>query len=236
MGADADLGEHVDAVAIDVDARVARRDALEEAEQQRGDRDIHGLPVAEDHNGQCEEAEARHVAVRGAVCRCQRIDEAAHARERAGNGRARVAHLVDVDAQRIRRLGIFAAGAQAQAEARLIEQDRQDDEKQDADVGRKVDLVDERLAEKAEVGVLVDAERRLFDHEPARRVAREHLQRILVGDDADEEQHECGSHQVQRRAADGLVSAQIDGRKAQKQREQRAEGRRDQHREKLHAL
>ena len=175
MGADADLGEHVDAVAVDVDARVARRDALEEAEQQRGDRDIHGLPVAEDHNGQCEEAEARNVAVRGAVCGRQRIDEAAHARERAGNGRARVAHLVDVDAQRIRRLGIFAAGAQAQAEARLIEQDRQDDEKQDADVGRKVDLVDERLAEKAEVGVLVDAERRLFDHEPARRVAREHL-------------------------------------------------------------
>ena len=236
MGADADLRQLEDAVAVDVDARIACRDALKEAEQQRGDRDIHGLPVAEDHNGQCEEAEARHVAVRGAVCRSQRIDEAAHARERAGNGRARVAHLIDVDAQGVRRLRIFAARAQTQAEARLIEQDRQDNEEQNADIGRQVDLVDEGLAEEAEIRALVDAERRLFDHEPARRVAREHLERILVGNDADEEQHECGGHQVERRAADGLVGAQVDGGEAQKQGEQRTEGRRHQHREQLHAL
>ncbi len=42
---------------------VARRDALEQAEQQRRARDLQRLPVAEDHNGQRQEAEARHVAV-----------------------------------------------------------------------------------------------------------------------------------------------------------------------------
>ena len=109
-------------------------------------------------------------------------------------------------------------------------------EEQNADIGRQVDLVDEGLAEEAEIRALVDAERRLFDHEPARRVAREHLERILVGNDADEEQHECGGHQVERRAADGLVGAQVDGGEAQKQGEQRTEGRRHQHREQLHAL
>ena len=59
----------------------------------------------------------------------------------------------------------------------------------------------------------------LFDHEPAGSIALGHLQGVLVGDDADEEQHQCRSHQVQRRAADGLVGTQVDRGKAQKQRD-----------------
>ena len=40
------------------------------------------------------------------------------------------------------------------------------------------------------------------------------LQGVLVGDDADEEQHQRGRQQVERRAADGLVGAQVDRRRS----------------------
>ena len=69
MGADADLRQEIHAVAVDVDAGVRGRHALEEAEQQRGSCDVQRLPVAEDHNGQRQEAEARHIAVGRAVGR-----------------------------------------------------------------------------------------------------------------------------------------------------------------------
>ena len=80
MGADAEVGQRVHTVAVDVDAGVGRRDALEQTEEDRGARDAQRFPVAEDHDGQREEAEARHVAVGGAVGGGQRIDKAAESR------------------------------------------------------------------------------------------------------------------------------------------------------------
>ena len=229
MRADADLREQIHAVAVDVEAGVGRGDALEQAEQQRRARDVQRLPVAEDHDGEGQKAEARHVAVGRAVGRGQRVDEAAHTGQRAGDGRAGVAHLVDVDAERVCRLRIFAARAQAQAKARLVQQDRQDDEQQDAHIGGEIHFIDKGLPEEAEVDGLVDAERALFDHEPAGRVAAGHVEGVLVGDDADEEQHQRRRQQVERRAADGLIGTQVDRRERQQQREQRAHSRRHEH-------
>ena len=92
------------------------------------------------------------------------------------------------------------------------------------------------VAEEAEVGGLIKAEGGLFYHEPACRIALLHLERVLVCDDAHEEQNERRSEQVQRRAADGLVGAEIDGREGQQQREHRAHDGGGKHREQLIAL
>ena len=113
---------------------------------------------------------------------------------------------------------------------------RQNKEKKDAQVSGQIGSVDEGLPQGAHVLHPSISKHGLFDHEPAGSISVRHLQGILVGDNTDEEEHQGGRHQVQRRAADGLVGTQVDRGKAQKQREQRAEGRRDQHREKLHAL
>ena len=85
MGADADLCQEIHTVAVDVDAGVRGRHALEEAEQQRGSGDVQRLPVAEDHHGQRQETEACHVAVGGAVGGSQGVDEAAQERSRRPN-------------------------------------------------------------------------------------------------------------------------------------------------------
>ena len=136
----------------------------------------------------------------------------------------------------VRRLRVFAARAQPETKARFVENDGEDDEDQNADIRCKIDLVQERLAEEADIRAAVKAERRFLDHKPARAVAGEHLQRVLVGDDADEEQHQRGSEHVQRRAADGLVGLEVDRRKRQQQREHRAERRRNEHRQEHVAL
>ena len=79
--------------------------------------------------------------------------------------------------------------------------------------------VQQGVAEETEVGVLIKAEGGLLYHKPACGVALLlHLESVLVCDDAHEEQNERRSEQVQRRAADGLVGAEVDGREGQQQR------------------
>ena len=92
------------------------------------------------------------------------------------------------------------------------------------------------VAEEAEVGSLIKAEGGLLYHKPACRVALLHLESVLVCDDAHEEQNERRSEQVQRRAADGLVGAEVDGREGQQQREHRAHDGGGEHCEQLIAL
>ena len=67
VGADADLSQHKHTVTIDIQGGVSCRNALEEAKEQRGQGNITGLPVAENHNGQSQEAEACNITVGGAV-------------------------------------------------------------------------------------------------------------------------------------------------------------------------
>ena len=195
VGADGDLRQQIHPVAVEVDGGIGGRHALEQAEQQGRPRDVQRLPVAEDHDGQGQEAEAGHLAGGGAVGGGQGVDKAADARQRPGDGGAGVPHLVDVDAQGVRRLGILAAGAQPQAELRLIEDDGQQHEQQDAHIGGRIDPVEEGLAQKAQIVVPAEAQIRLTQHEPAGGVAVD-AQGVLVGDDPDEEQHQGRGQQV----------------------------------------
>ena len=234
MGADPDLDQREVPVGVDVQAGVGRRDALEQAEQQRTQRDIERLPVAEDHDREGQEAKPRHVAVGRAVCGGQGVDEAAHTGQGAGDGGAGIAHPVDVDAEGIRGLGVLAAGAQPEAEAGFVEDDREDHEQQDADIGGDIGLVHKGVAEEAEIRLAAVAQGGLFDHEPAGGVNGE--QGVLVCDDADQKQHEGGRHQVQGGAADGLVRAEVDGGEAQEQGEDRAHHRGQQHGQQFQSL
>ena len=102
---------------------------------------------------------------------------------------------------------------------------RQNKEKKDAQVSGQIGSVDEGLPQGAHVLHPSISKHGLFDHEPAGRVAGGHLQGVLVGDDADEEQHQRGRQQVERRAADGLVGAQVDRRERQQQRKHRPQSK-----------
>ena len=191
--------------------------------------DAQGLPVAEDHDREREEAEARHVAVCHAVRGGQRVHESAQARQGAGDHDAAVAHLVDIDAQGGGRLRILAASAEPEAEAGLVEEDGQHDEQDDDDIGRQIDLIEEGLSQKAQVLRLIEAEHGLLHHEPAGRVALVHPQFALLGDQPNEEADERRGQHVEGRAADGLIRLQVDGREGQQQGEYCAGRRRDQH-------
>ncbi|CAN4040120.1 TetR/AcrR family transcriptional regulator C-terminal domain-containing protein, partial [Dysosmobacter welbionis] len=94
----------------------------EEAEQQRRQGDAGGLPLAEDHHRQGQEAETGHAVFKLPLADARDdIHNAAQAAQHAGDQYAGVAHPVDVDAHGIRCLGMLAAGAQPQAEAGLVQ-------------------------------------------------------------------------------------------------------------------
>ena len=236
MGAHADLRQQVHPISIDIDAGVGGRHALEKAEKQRGAGNVQRLPIAEDHDRQSQKAEPRHIAGSGTVGGGQSVNEASHARQRAGDGGSGVAHLIDVDPQRVGRLGIFATGAQTQTESGLIENDGQHHKQKDTDIGSQIDLMEKGVAEKAQICCAVKAQRGLFDHEPTGGIAFRHLKRILVGQDTDEKEHQGGGHKVQGRAADGLIGPQIHGGEREQQGEHRPQHRRHQHGQQLKAL
>ena len=236
MGGNADFRQHIHTVPVDVDAGIGGGNALEEAKEQGGTGNVQRLPVAEDHNRQSQEAKACHVAVAGAVGGGQGVDKAAHACQSTGDGGAGIAHLVDIDAQTVCRLRILTAGPEPQTEAGLVEQNGHDEEEQNADIGGKIDLIQEGLSQKADVLALGNAEGGFFQHKPGGGIAGLHIQDVLTVDDPDEEQHHSGSHQVQSRAADGLIRLQVDGGKAQKQAEKRTQGGGHQHGQNLQPL
>ena len=134
------------------------------------------------------------------------------------------------------RLWILTTGAQPQSEAGLVEQDGQHHKQDNTDVGGQICLVDEGVPEEAHFVAAAVAEEALFEHEPACRVALRHLQGVLVGDDADEEQHQGGGHQVQCGTADGLVRLQVDRGKGEQQGEHCAQDGRHQHGKQHEAL
>ena len=178
----------VHTVAVDIDAGVGGGDAFEQTKQEGGPGDVQRPPVTENHHGQRQKAEARHVAVGGAVGGGQGVHKAAHTRQRTGDGGADIAHLVDIDAQRVRRLRILTAGPQPQAEAGLIENDGQDDEQDDADVGSQIDLHPETSRRRSQDRSFLSMPKvdfRIMNQRSG--VAGSQLQGVLVGDDTDAE-------------------------------------------------
>ena len=107
---------------------------LEHGKEHGGGTDVERLPLTKDHNSQCKEARASHADLKvPGLHRGHDICQTADSAQRTGKQHTRVAHLVDVDAHRIGCLRMFAAGAQAQAEAGTLEDEGRDDQDEDAE-------------------------------------------------------------------------------------------------------
>ena len=97
------------------------------------------FPVTEDPNCQRQEAIAAHVGVEAGTG-CHRVGQTADAAQETGDQHASVAHLIDIDAHRVRCLGMLATGAQAQAKAGLVHDDIGHDKQDDGDGGSQVEI------------------------------------------------------------------------------------------------
>ena len=123
----AQILQGIDLVPIDIYGGVTCGDTLAKAKEEGRTGSAQGLPVAEDHNGQCQEAKACHITGGCTVGSGQGIHKAADTGQRTGNDHARIPHLVNIDAQRGGSLGVFAAGTKPQTKLGLIKDHRQND-------------------------------------------------------------------------------------------------------------
>ena len=97
---------------------------LEDREEDGSQGNLSGLPLTEDHDREGKEAHACDADLKvPRLNRGDNVSKAADAGEEAGDQNARPAHLVDVDADRARRLRMLAASLQTKTEARFVEQD-----------------------------------------------------------------------------------------------------------------
>ena len=114
--------------------------------KQSAERDAPRLPLAEHDDGHGEEAIA---ADAGGIGRGRRQDkhEAAETGQSAGDQDAGIAHLIDADANAVGCLRVFAAAAQAQAEAGTLEDEGRDDQDEDAEIRRDIGLLEQDRAE-----------------------------------------------------------------------------------------
>ena len=107
--------------------------ALENGKEHGRPKDVERLPLTKDHDGQGQKAGAGHAHLKvPGLDGGHDIGHAADGAQRARDQHAGVAHLVDVDAHRVSRLGMLAAGAQPQAKAGLVHDDIADDQQGDA--------------------------------------------------------------------------------------------------------
>ena len=196
----------------EVKAGVDIAQSAEEAEQDRSQCDLHRTPAAEDHDGEGQEAEARDAVFKLPDTDAGRDEsDAAEAAEHAGDHDTGITHLVDVDADGVRRLRMLAAGTQAQAEARLIQHSERDDQCNDGNQHEPVelefaDVQDEELL-RLDVGDI-----------GGNVVATGH--RRVHSLDRDSRSSRC--QQVHGRAGDGLVRAERDRGNGEQQRIQQA--------------
>ena len=103
----------------------------EETEQEGCSRDVQGLPLTEDHNGQGQEAEACDAGLKLPLGdACGDVDDSAQTAEKTGDQDAGPAHHFDVDTDGVGCRGVLAACHKTKAEAGLIE-DEVGDEKED---------------------------------------------------------------------------------------------------------
>ena len=114
------FGQHIYSVAVDVQAGIRSRYALEQSEEDSTQRHVQRRPVAEYHYGQSQESVSCHFACRSAVSCSQSISESADSCQSSRNSNSGISHLIDVYSQRICRLRIFSAGTQPDSEFCLI--------------------------------------------------------------------------------------------------------------------
>ena len=200
-----DVGHHVVHRAGDVhglqevEAGIHIGQRPEQAEQQGRQRDAGGLPLAEDHNGQRQEAEAGHAVFEPPLGHAGGDEyDAAQAAQHTGDQDAGPAHLIDVDAHGVRRLGMFAAGHEAQTEAGLVQHHIGTDQQQQRHQHEPAELEGADVHHKRLLGagVLDDGG---------------HVIGVGGGvDGLDDDGGAGGAQHVQGRAHDGLVRLEVD--------------------------
>ena len=114
---------------------------------------------------------------------------------------------------------MLAAGAQTQTKASLVQHDVGCDEQDDGDRSRQVEILEDQVVPKAWAVHRGKAEGLAGDAHP---VGNEDGGQALALDGPGHDDREGGGKLVQRCAADGLVSLQVDGRERQEQREDHA--------------
>src|SRR5919201_915166 len=130
-----DVRERVEERAVDVAVVLAQAlgERGREAEEERGPKGAEGSPLAEDERGQRDEpAPGGHVLVEG-VDEADREVGAAQGGEDAGERHSRIARRVDRDTDGVRRAGVLADRADAQAERRPEHDDVGHDQEQEAE-------------------------------------------------------------------------------------------------------
>ena len=96
--------------------------ALEHSKEHGCAKDVEGLPLAKDHNGQCQKAGTGNADFKVPGLHAgDNVSQAANTAQETGDQHTGIAHAVDVDTNGIRCLGVLAAGAQAQAKAGLVQ-------------------------------------------------------------------------------------------------------------------
>ena len=173
--------------------------ALEHGKEHGRAKDVEGLPLAKDHNGQGQEACTGHAHLKvPGLHRGHDVSHAANGTQGTGEQHTSVAHLVDIDAHRVGCLGMLAAGPQTQAEAGLVQHHIADDQQDDAQRNKDAELQPADAEQEGLIGIVQLG---------AAAVAE------VFGDD----HGNGGGQQVQGCAADGLVRLQVDGGKGQQQ-------------------
>ena len=186
------------------------RHGAEQGEEHGGQRDAERLPLAEDHDRQGQEAHAGHALLEVPLGDCGNdVGHAADAAEETGEHYAGVPHPVDVDADAVRGLRMLAAGAQAEAQPGLVQDEVGDQQQDDADRDEHAQL---QSADLEQVG----------------EVAEVQLRGVAAGNPLGDDHRDGGGQDVQRGTADRLVRFQVDGRKAEQQRVDQARPAGDQ--------
>src|SRR5579862_477316 len=221
---DCDQGEHI-GQSLEQDrarARVGRqtvRECSREAEEKRCAPGAERPPVPEDHRRERDEAAALgHVLGEAAAAEADREVGAAEGCQHPGDNHGRVADAVNVDADRVRCAWMLAAGADAETDRGLEEDDVGERHEQDPDPDEQVEVADRRADERP----MRDA--RDLDVWDGRYTGRDVLLVVELGEEVagDPEREE-----VERDAAHDLVRPQVDRPDGMEEREQPAGEHRD---------
>ena len=173
--------------------------ALEHGKEHCRAKDVEGLPLTKDHNCQCQKACTGHADFKvPGLHRGHNIGQTADGAQRTGKDDTGVAHLVNVDAHRVRSLRMLAAGTQTQAEAGLIQHDVADHQQDQPQRHEHAEFQPADAEQEGLVGIVQLGAAALAE---------------VLGDD----HGNGGSQQVQCRTANGLVRLQVDRGKGQQQ-------------------
>ena len=179
------------------------REAEQQSRRPRPDR----VPVTEDHGGQRDEpAAVRHQALEGSD-RLEAQERAGQSGERAADHHVQIARPDHVDADRVGRARVLADRAHPQPPTRVIQHDLRGHDQDERQV-RDRRVVEQHRADDRDLRQPRDRDGRQF-------AGQRDVRRVEIPGQADRQD-------VDDRAADDLIDAQMDAERPVQQRQQRA--------------